>query len=508
MNTILTMDAGTSGLKCSLFDVSGALIKATVSEYPTYFPKEGWAEQKAEDFIGAVLAAMKSLLGTKGLESVCAIGLTGTMNGLVPIEKDGTPLHANIIHLDTRAGCEVEEITSRMGAEAFYALTGNRPDVHYGLPKLMWMKKHHPDIYKRAHSFVNTKDIIYGYLTGIHARSDYSDASLFGAMNIHKRAWDKDVLNCAEVDEEKLPELYPSTDVSGVLCKEAALALGLKSGIPVSIGGGDGPCSTHGSGVYSENGAYITVGSSAWACGLSKTPVIDPGMRAFNYTDIDENLTNVCGTVQCASTAFDFMMKTLMGITNADGKIDFARAEEMALSSVPGANGVFFLPTLMGERCPWWDANARGMLMGLTLTHTRNDLVRAAYEGVAQALNNCTQVLKDNGLQFESLILSGGGVKSSVWPQMFADIIGVPTFVHAHPREATSMGAMIAAGVGVGAYKSFEEASRTIQIAKSLSPDPEAHKAYTFHTKAYRALYPESKNAMHESAGYQALLNK
>lgn len=508
MQTILTMDAGTSGLKCSLFDASGALIKATVSEYPTYYPKDGWAEQKAEDFISAVQNAMKSLSGTKGLESVCAIGLTGTMNGLVPIEKDGTPLHPNIIHLDTRATDEVDEIASAIGAKAFYAITGNRPDVHYGLPKLMWMKKHYRDIYDRAHSFVNTKDILYGYLTGTHGRSDYSDASLFGAMNIHTRKWDDAIVRSLGLDIEKLPLLLPSTDVTGTLRKEAADALGLTCGIPVSIGAGDGPCSTHGSGVYSENGAYITVGSSAWACGLSKTPVIDPGMRAFNYTDIDENLTNVCGTVQCASTAFDFMMKTVLGITDANGKIDFARAEEMAHASVPGANGVFFLPTLMGERCPWWDANARGMIMGLTLTQNRNDLVRAAYEGVAQALNNCTQVLKDNGLDFESLILSGGGVKSNIWPQMFSDIIGVPTHVHAHPREATSMGAMIAAGVGTGIFPTFEDAAKTVRISKTLSPDLNAHEAYKSHTKAYRALYPESKDAMHESAAYQSLLSR
>lgn len=508
MQTILTMDAGTSGLKCSLFDVSGALIKATVSEYPTHYPKDGWAEQNPIDFILAVQSAMKCLWDTEGLKDVCAVGLTGTMNGLVPIQKDGTPLHPNIIHLDTRATGEVDEIASEIGAEAFYGITGNRPDVHYGLPKLLWMKKYHPDIYKKAHSFVNTKDILYGYLTGIHGRSDFSDASLFGAMNIHKRAWDDDIIKSLDLDKEKLPHLFPSTDVSGTLCKEAADALGLKSGIPVSIGAGDGPCSTHGSGVFSENGTYITVGSSAWACGLSKTPVIDPGMRAFNYTDMDENLTNVCGTVQCASTAFDFMMKTVLGVTDKDGKIDFARAEEMACASVPGANGVFFLPTLMGERCPWWDANARGMIMGLTLTHNRNDLVRAAYEGIAQALHNCTQVLKDNGLDFESLILSGGGVKSNVWPQMFSDIIGVPTHIHAHPREATSMGAMIAAGVGAGVYNSFEDAAKTVQISKTLSPDPIAHENYKSHTKAYRALYPESKDAMHESARYQSLLNR
>ena len=508
MPAILTMDAGTSGLKCSLFDVSGTLIKATVSEYPTYYPKDGWAEQKAEDFICAVQNAMKALSGTRGLESVCAIGLTGTMNGLVPIDRDGRALHPNIIHLDTRSQAEVDDITSILGAKTFYAITGNRPDVHYGLPKLMWFKKHYPDLYKQAHSFVNTKDVLYGYLTGICGRSDYSDASLFGGMNIHTRAWDETILSAAGIDKDKLPVLFPSTDVSGRLCKKAADALGLKSGIPVSIGAGDGPCSTHGSGVYSENGAYITVGSSAWACGLSKTPVIDPGMRAFNYTDIDQNLVNVCGTVQCASTAFDFMMKTVLQITNADGRIDFARAEEMALASKIGSNGVFFLPTLMGERCPWWDANARGMLMGLTLTHTRNDLVRASYEGVAQALHNCTQVLKDNGLDFESLILSGGGVKSNVWPQMFADIIGVPTHIHAHPREATSMGAMIAAGVGAGVYHSFEDAAKTVQISKTLFPDPQKHSEYEAHTKAYRALYPKSKEAMHESALYQSLPSK
>jgi len=202
------------------------------------------------------------------------------------------------------------------------------------------------------------------------------------------------------------------------------------------------------------------------------------------------------------------MMKTVLGITDANGKIDFARAEEMAHASVPGANGVFFLPTLMGERCPWWDANARGMIMGLTLTQNRNDLVRAAYEGVAQALNNCTQVLKDNGLDFESLILSGGGVKSNIWPQMFSDIIGVPTHVHAHPREATSMGAMIAAGVGTGIFPTFEDAAKTVRISKTLSPDLNAHEAYKSHTKAYRALYPESKDAMHESAAYQSLLSR
>ena len=508
MQSILTLDAGTSGLKCSVFAPDGMLISATVAEYPTLFPKEGQAEQRPADILGAVDCAMNVLKDQCDLSGVCAIGLTGTMNGCIPVTRTGEALYNNIIHLDTRATREVDEISAEMGAKAFYERTGNRPDVHYGLPKLMWLKKHVPDVYKKADFFVNTKDILYGYLTGIHSRSDYSDASLFGAINIHKRKWDEDVCCAAGVDIGKLPELLPSSDVSATLLPEIASRLHLKAGIPVAVGAGDGPASTHGSGVFAENSAYLTVGSSAWISGLSKTPAIDPEMRAFNYVDIDETLFNVCGTVQCASTAFDFMMKTVLGLTGENGKIDFAKAESMAAASVPGANGVFFLPTLMGERCPWWDANGRGMLMGLTLTHTRADMVRASYEGVAQALNNCASVLLENGIRFESLVLSGGGVKSAVWPQMFADIIGVPMHIHAHPREATSMGAMIAAGVGAGVFKNFEEAAKTVKTSKTLTPDKHAHEKYKAHTLVYRKLYPETVRAMHAISDYQAAITE
>ncbi|MBQ3078722.1 MAG: hypothetical protein IJC48_01810 [Clostridia bacterium] len=504
MATILTLDAGTSGLKCSLFDESGALIGAMVAEYPVYYPRDGWAEQKSEDFISAVKQAVASLGQKADLSSVAAIGLTGTMNGCIAIDKDGQALHPNIIHLDTRAQTQVDKMERIIGMKAFYSITGNRPDVHYGLPKLMWLKEHAPDVYKNARWFVNTKDVIYGYLTGLHGRSDYSDASLFGAMNISARKWDEDVCKAAEIDMDKLPLLFPSSDVSGRLSKAAANDLGLAGGIPVAIGAGDGPCSTHGSGVYDENGAYLTIGSSAWVAGLKKTPCFDEDMRAFNYTDIDENLTTVCGTVQCASTAFDFMMKTVFGITNESGEIDFSLAEKMAASSIPGANGLFFLPTLMGERCPWWDSNARGMLMGLTLTHTRNDMVRCAYEGVAQALNNCAAVLRENGLNFKSLVLSGGGMKSKIWPQMFADVIDAPCSIHLNPREATSLGAAVAAGVGAGVFKNYEEASKIVKTSAALQPDAKNARLYRAHTRAYREMYNQTASAMHTACEYQS----
>lgn len=506
MAAILTLDAGTSGLKCSLFSQDGALLGAYVAEYPTRYPAEGRAEQSAEDFVRAAIESAKALSETCSLDDVCAIGLTGTMNGCVPLDAEGRYLYPNIIHLDTRATKQVDDLTREMGAKAFYAKTGNRPDVHYGLPKLMWLRENEPDVYRKTSVCVNTKDVIYAFLTGKRGLSDYSDASLFGAMNIFERKWDEDVCKAAKIDISKLPELRPSTDVSNTLSPEAAKLTGLRAGIPVCVGGGDGPCTTHGSGVFDETGTYLTVGSSAWVCGLSRAPVIDPDMRAFNYTDVDETRVDVCGTVQCAATAYDYMMSTVLNVLAPDGKIDFAEAEALSDASVPGAHGLFFLPTLMGERCPWWDASARGTLVGLTLTHTRADAVRAVYEGVAQALHNCGDVLRENGMEIGSLILSGGGVKSRVWPQMFADVFGVPARVHAHPREATSLGAAMTAGVGAGVFASFEEAAKIVRTKGELLPDPARAEAYRAHTRVYRALYGQMKDAMYAISDYQASL--
>ena len=497
MAEILTFDAGTSALKCSVFDENGELLGACTADYVTFYPNEGYAQQNVPEILSACVEAVSRLSQKLSLAKIDCIGLTGTMNGCALIDADGKPLYPNIIHLDTRAVTQVETLRSELGASGFYALTGNRPDVHYGLPKLMWLKQHEPDVYKRAWKAVNTKDVIYGFLTGLHGRSDYSDASLFGALNIHTRAWDTDVIAASGIDGGKLPDIYPSHYTGAGLSESAARLLGLRSGIPVAIGAGDGPATTHGSGVFDENGAYLTVGSSAWAAALSKTPCIDERMRAFNYTDMDERFVTVCGTVQCAATALDYALKTILGITGDDGGINFARAEKLCMSAPAGAHGLVYVPTLMGERCPWWDPLARGSLMGLTLTHTRADIVRAVYEGVAQELNLCVKVLRDNGIEADKLILSGGALKSSALRALFPSVFSARARVHLNPREATSLGAAICAGVGAGIWKDFAEAAKAVKTGAELHPDAADAAVYEKQSRVFAALYAQTADAMH-----------
>ena len=494
MARILTLDAGTSSVKCSLFEEEGQLLGARSAAYPTYHPRSGYSEQKGEDILSAVSKAVRELTAGLGGDGIDCIGITGTMNGCIPMDDKGNALYPNMIHLDTRAGKQVDELARKVGFYEYNKKSGNRPDVHYGLPKLMWLRENEPDIYAKTRVCVNTKDLIYGYLTGVYGLSDYSDASLFGALNIYARKWDADICEAAGIDMGKLPALKPSTDVSGRLTDQVALLLGLKGGIPVAIGCGDGPATTHGSGVYDESGAYLTVGSSAWVAALNRTPSIDASARAFNFIDMDESLVTVCGTVQCASTAIDYMLRDALRVTDGNG-IDYETAQEMFFESPPGANGLMFVPTLMGERCPWWDPDARGALINLSLDHTRADMVRAVYEGVAQELNLCVRVLRENGIKADDIILSGGGMRAKAFRAIFPSVFGARTRLHLNPLEATGQGAAIAAGVGVGIWKSFAEAARTVKTGETSLPDGDMRKVYARQEEVFGKLYSLLKEA-------------
>lgn len=502
-NLILTLDAGTTGLKCTLFTPQGEVVRMHTVPYGIALPAPGWAEQPALWFINAATQGAGHVLG-EDASRVAVIGLSGTMNGCIPVSADGEALYPNIIHSDTRAKAELAQIRAVLDEKTFYALTGNRLDVHYTLPKILWLRAHYEDAYKNARWFVNTKDVLYGWLTGRHGLTDYSDASLTGALRIEKGVWNEGLLRDLDIDPEKMPAILPSHDVSGGLTKDAANALGLPRGLPVSIGAGDGICAAHGAGMYAPGSAYMNIGSSAWLGTLTDRPVLDPGMRFFHFLDMDGRYAHICATVQCAASALDWAIENLKLSDNITPPAMFEAVEDAAETIPPGAEGVFFLPTLMGERTPWWDTNARGTLIGMSLYHGRAHIARAVYEGVAQALHLCDSAVRGNGVRYDSLSLVGGGAQSNIWPQMIADMTGIPAKVHACPRHATSLGAAMAAGVGIGLFSGYADASRMAFFDKEYMSDPLRGKAYARHYEVYSALYDQIKDAYASISAYQA----
>jgi xylulokinase len=346
----------------------------------------------------------------------------------------------------------------------------------------MWLAENEPESMSRAAYMVQSKDYLAGRLTGAVGTTDPSDASLTGAFDVGRRAWVRELWTEAGLPERLLPKVRPSTQIVGTVTSNAAAQLGLRPGIPVVAGGGDGPCATAGSGV-APGGAYHYVGSSSWIGLNADAPVADD--RLSHYCSLDERVT-VFGTVQSAGTSLEWFSSVFGHAGESHADLDRA-----AFAVPPGASDLFFLPYLQGERAPLWDALARGVFFGLTPSHGRAEMYRAVLEGVGYALRSILDVYAENGHPLTTLRQLGGGGKSAVWRSILAAIFEREILSVAGVSSATCLGAAMAAGVGVGIYPSIAEAGRRLtSIEQQTSPDPDLVAAYRPRMAFYRTLYP------------------
>lgn len=488
---LLTCDAGTTGCKCTVFDARGTAVCSVKRSYPTLYPRPNWSEQDPDEIADAVFGGIRELLQQVSPQRIACVGLSGNMNGCIPVDQNGNALHANIIHSDTRTEKQVEQISKVIAHADFYQLTGNRLDPHYTLPKILWIKQNRPEIYRATRHWLNTKDYIYGKLTGRFGFTDYSDASLTIALDIKKRGWATELLRSLEIDEDTMPRILPGHDVRGRITRDVYRRTGLITGTPVAIGGGDGACTARGAGVVAPGSGYTYIGSTAWVSQIMQAPVFDEQERIFNYLDMNGENCHVCGTVQCGAAAFDWAIENLMGMDG--GSRDISHMENMARQIQPGAEGVLFLPTLMGWRTPYWDANTRGCLMGFTLYHDRRHIARAVYEGIAYALDSCAEAMTECGAPMNSMMLTGGGARSGLWPDILAAVYDIPAKVHQSPGETTSLGAAIAAGVGIGLFSSYEDAASVVRARSVHAVNPQWREAYAQHYPIYAAIYERIK---------------
>lgn len=492
---LLVFDIGTTALKCAVFDASGTELGSASASYPCHYPVPGWAEQDPEDFWRAALSAWGRLSTERPIDAsaIEAIGLSGHMNGCLPVDADGTPLRREIIHSDSRASSERKDILSTAGAEEVYALTGNRVDEHLSLPKILWMKKNEMELYRRTAFFLNSKDYLRFKLTGRVGETDLSDASLVGALDLRAKGWAVDFLRGLGLDPGKFPVLRESSEVCGGLLVDAARALNLRSGVPVVYGGGDAACATRGAGVGGPSSAYMSLGSSAWISTLASGPAADPGMRMQHFYDLDGASCNVCGTVQCAGAAADWIA-ALVSATLAD-------LDVRAAAVPPGSRGILFSPYLMGERTPHWDAGVRGSFIGLSLFHDASSLVRAVYEGVAYALRDVFSVYAELGVPLPVLTVLGGGAKSELWRGIIADVLGCPLRLHPATSSATSLGAAMAAGVGVGLFADFDAAAKVVVLGGAEEPRRENIERYDRLYRIFKKAYGRLRPLYRELAG-------
>jgi xylulokinase len=496
---ILAHDLGTTGNKASLYDNSGTVISSSFYGYGVEYPHVNWVEQNPEDWWQAVCSSTQQLLITAHIspKDIACITFSGQMMGCVALDEKANPLRNALIWADMRAGAEANLLIDRFGANETYRITGHRASPSYSGAKILWIRKHEPDIYNQAHKFVHAKDFIVARLTGNFV-TDLSDASGMNLYDLKQKDWSDPILDAIELDRERLPELHQSSDIVGYVTSAIAGEVGLAAGTPVVIGGGDGCCAAAGAGVVREGSAYNYVGSSSWIGIATHEPIFDPTQRTFTWAHLVPGMYSPTGTMQAAGGSYQWLRDVFCDLEKeASNSLKVSPYELMnllAAQSPAGANNLLFLPYLIGERSPRWNPNARGSYFGLTVKHNRADIIRATLEGITLNLCVILRAFEEQGANIEAMRVIGGGAKGTIWRQIMADIYNMPIYRPALLDEATSLGAAIAGGVGIGFFADYAIAESLTPVVDTLYPCPENRdkydKMYDLFNHLYDALEP------------------
>jgi len=490
---IIAYDLGTTGNKATMFDNEGNLVASAFKSYQTYYPGNLTVEQNPEDWWNAVCNTTKELLEKSRINNsmLACLTFSGQMMGCVPVDKNGEPLGHALIWADQRGTKQAELLISKLGKEYIYQTVGHRPSASYSAAKIMWIKDNEPDRFKRIYKVLHAKDFIAARMTG-NFYTDYSDASGTNLFDINNLTWSDEIIKAAELVKDILPEAVPSTKIVGKLKNSVAIELGLIEGIPVVIGGGDGCCAAAGAGVIASGTTYHYLGSSSWIGLATEKPIIDPLMRTFNWVHVIPGLYSPTGTMQAAGASYQWARDVLCPteIKEAEEKSvsPYQIMDEKAAKIPAGSSNLLYLPYLIGERSPYWNPSAKGAFVGLTIKHTREHMIRSVMEGVALNMRIIMNSFIEQGAVIDKIRLIGGGAKGNVWRRILADVFNKTIIIPNLLDEATSMGAALIGGVGVGIYSDFDFVNKMFKIKEIINPDEN-------NSKIYNRIYPAFKDA-------------
>ncbi len=486
----LGLDISTTSAKALLIDQQGQVVATANTPLSLQTPFPLWSEQHPEDWWQGMLTAIRQVLTADGVipEAVSAVGLTGQMHGLVMLDSHGQVLRPAILWNDQRTAEECDLIRERIGKERLIQLTGNDALTGFTAPKVLWVQRHEPEIYQKCRHILLPKDYIRYRLTGVYA-TDKAGAAGTLLMDVQKRDWSEEVLKALEIPRDWLPETYEGTHITGEITQEIAGLTGLPAGIAVVGGGGDQAAGAVGVGAVEPGIISLVLGTSGVVFASTTEPFIEKDGLLHAFCHALPGAWHLMGVMLSAAGSLQWYHDTFTP------DMSFDQLVEPAGSIPPGAEGLYFLPYLTGERTPHPDPFARGGFIGLTRTHTRHHLTRAVLEGVAFGLKDGMELVKGAGLEeIRQIRVSGGGAKSPIWRQILADILDAE-LVTVNTTEGGAFGAALLAAVGAGNWPDVPSAcASTIRVIEKTTPNAELVPIYRKHYQIYRALYPALKS--------------
>lgn len=496
---LLGIDIGTSACKVAVFTPDGEVMAQKSESYPVYHPQPGWAEQDPQDWWKAVGKALQDMFLESGLSpaDIAAIGVDGQSWSAIPVDSEGNVLANTPIWMDCRAEQQCAEIHKMISADQLFAISGNPLQAAYSFPKMLWFKENIPDVYAKTHKFLQANSFLVQKLTGEFTQ-DLSQGYGLCCFNMQAGRWDTVLCWELGIDPKLLPDLFPSHQVVGKVTAQAAAFTGLLEGIPVVAGGLDAACGTLGAGVVrpgetqeqggQAGGMSICMDSCKASPKLILSRHVAPGRWLLQGGTVGGGGILRWLEEQICNEELRASRKNLTGV--------YYEMDKIAENIQPGSDGLLMLPYMAGERSPIWNAKAKGVYFGLDYTKTRAHMIRASMEAVAYSLRHNLDTAAGLGVEVDELRAMGGAANSRLWTQIKADVTGREIAVPASDT-ATTLGAAILAGVGVGVYPDVETAvERTVAVKRRYSPNPANREVYDKGYQSYLALYESLKGLM------------
>ena len=481
---LLAVDVGTSGARAAAFDLDGHRLLEVRRSYPIVSPQPGWAEQDARLWQAAALSALGGAIRALGPDvRVLGISLTGQCPSVVPTDAAGTPLGPGLMYRDNRAWAEAREFRARFGDAEIHRRTGHLPAAFHIGPKVLWLRRHRPDLFARTARLLQPRDLAVLALTGEQA-TDGTHAAATLLFDLRARRWDPSLFAAFDLDPDLVPPVRESSSVVGELRPSLARRFGLPRTVPVVLGGADSQACALGAGVVGPGPVSEMAGSST--CLNAAVPKPLDELLVTHYTHVVPGPFTTETGLNTTGAAVEWLAGLLYGGRNGRPHgADYLRLDAEASAVEPGAEGVLALPVLGdGERT---DPDLRATFTGLSQRHGRAVLARAMLEGTAFAMRRQLDLLRGAGAPVDELRVSGGDTRLATWNRIKADVLGVP--VLRVPGDAASTGVAMLAGLGAGVYRDLAEAiERCVHLEDRIEPDERTRERYAPAYAAYCAL--------------------